>query len=106
MEVSKPVSGECSVCCKGSWRYGEPIAKGTVVMEQYELRMTEKQKARFLEVVRERMQERHMATRQLAWETGYAESSVYQFLGNTKIQNRFLAAKIAFVLRIRRDEWK
>lgn len=105
MEVSKPVSGECSVCCKGSWRYGEPIAKG-VAMEQYELRMTEKQKARFIEVVRERMKEQDMTTRQLARETGYAESSVYQFLGNAKIQNRFLAAKIAFVLRIRRDEWK
>lgn len=75
-------------------------------MEQYELRMTEKQKVRFLEVVRERMKEQHMTTRQLAREAGYAESSVYQFMGNVKIQNRFLAAKIAFVLKIRRDEWK
>lgn len=75
-------------------------------MEQYELRMTKEQKTRFLGVVRGRMQGRHMTTRQLARETGYAESSIYQFLGNTKIQNRFLAAKIAFVLGIRRDEWK
>lgn len=75
-------------------------------MEQYELRMTEKQKARFIAAVRKRMEERKMSIRQLAKETGYAESSVYQFLGNTKIQNRFLAAKIAFVLGIRRDEWK
>lgn len=75
-------------------------------MEQYELRMTEKQKARFIAAVRERMKKRKMNIRQLAKETGYAESSVYQFLGNTNIQNRFLAAKIAFVLGIRRDEWK
>ncbi len=75
-------------------------------MEQYELRMTEKQKARFIAAVRERMDERNMSIRHLAKEAGYAESSVYQFLSNTKIQNRFLAAKIAFVLRIRRDEWK
>lgn len=75
-------------------------------MEQYELRMTEKQKARFIAAVRKRMEGQKMSIRQLAKEIGYAESSVYQFLGNTKIQNRFLAAKIAFVLGIRRDEWK
>ena len=75
-------------------------------MEQYEIRLNPQQKIRFLDVARKRMSEKEISVATLAKRAGYSKSSVYQFFNDPEIQNRFLAAKIAHVLDIRREDWR
>lgn len=75
-------------------------------MEQYEIRLNPQQKIRFLDVARKRMSEKEINIATLAKKAGYSKSSVYQFFNDPEIQNRFLAAKIAHILDIRREEWR
>lgn len=72
----------------------------------YELRMTKAQKKRFIQIVKDRMKEKGISVRELAKLTKYAPSSVYQFLSDSDIKNRFLTAAIAEVLEIERKEWR
>lgn len=75
-------------------------------MEQYQLLLDEKEKARFIAAAKKEMSLRKMSMRELAEKTGRSPSSVYQFFADTRIKNKFLAAKIAFVLDIRREDWR
>ena len=75
-------------------------------MEQYEIRLNPQQKIRFLDVAKKRMGEKEINIATLAKKAGYSKSSVYQFFNDPEIQNRFLAAKIAHILDIRREEWR
>lgn len=75
-------------------------------MEQYEIRLNPQQKRRFLDVAKKQMGENEISIATLAKKAGYSKSSVYQFFNDPEIQNRFLAAKIAHVLDIRREDWR
>lgn len=75
-------------------------------MEQYELTMTEAQKERFIRSAKSELINKGWNYRRLAKECGYALPSIYQFFSDKKMKNRFLAAKIAFVLAIPEKAWK
>lgn len=75
-------------------------------MEQYQLILDEKERARFIAAAKKQMSLRKMSMRELAEKTGRSPLSVYQFFGNTRIKNKFLAAKIAHVLGIKKEDWR
>ena len=72
----------------------------------YELRMTEAQRKRFIQIVKDRMKEKGISVRELVMLLNYAPSSIYPFLGYPDVKYRFLAAAIADALEIERKEWR
>lgn len=69
----------------------------------YELNLTTEEKKVFIGMVKHRMQQRRWKVKDLADAIGYKPSSVYQFLSNPKVKNRFLTAEIADKLHI--EDW-
>lgn len=71
---------------------------------QYELNLTPEEKEVFISEVKYQMRLRRWRVKDLADAIGYKPSSVYQFLSNPKVKNRFLAAEIADKLHI--EDWR
>lgn len=63
------------------------------------------ERERFVEVVRNKMEEEGYDVPKLAEEIGYNRKSVYQFFKDPKIANKYMAAAIADKLLIKRSDW-
>ena len=70
---------------------------------KYELNLTPEEKKIFIGMVKHQMRLKQWRVKDLADAIGYKPSSVYQFLSNPKVKNRFLAAEIADKLHI--EDW-
>ena len=70
---------------------------------RYELNLSPKEKEVFIGEVRKQMDLKRWQVKDLANAVGYKPSSVYQFLSNPKVKNRFLALEIAEKLHI--ENW-
>lgn len=67
--------------------------------------INKEERRKFNDVVRKKLEIIDLGVPELADLVGYNRKSVYQFLKNPDIANKFLAAAIADALGLKRQDW-
>ena len=71
----------------------------------YELRLSKRQKEKFVDVVRYRLIHQDMNFKDLAEKVNRPVNTIYDFMNHNDRSNRFLAAEIAEVLHMTQKDW-
>ena len=71
----------------------------------YELNLNDKQREKFMASAKRKLREKKWSMKVLAAEIGRTPQSVYSFFAHKDRPMRFIAAEIATVLGMQREDW-